>query len=120
MAAEAEGAVDDDRTRLGQGRGQHVQASLEHHRDVSLAQSRPLKDPAQRRAYVPDPRSPEVKGTNCWRRGRGVSRPVGGRRPSRTCAAHAGKRRSGKECFPEAWDSVKGETVCHGSHFAPL
>ncbi|GGT95170.1 hypothetical protein GCM10010289_14190 [Streptomyces violascens] len=77
MAAEAEGAVDDDRTRLGQGRGQHVQASLEHHRDVSLAQSRPLKDPAQRRAYVPDPRSPGV-GDERLAPGKG-RQPTGGR-----------------------------------------
>ncbi|GAA3106486.1 hypothetical protein GCM10020254_60460 [Streptomyces goshikiensis] len=45
MAAEAEGAVDDDGPRLLQRRGQQVQAPLEHHRDMSgLASQSALSD----------------------------------------------------------------------------
>ncbi|GGV16540.1 hypothetical protein GCM10010245_28570 [Streptomyces spectabilis] len=46
MAAEAEGAVDDDGSRPGEGRGQQVQAPLEHHRDVSTAAQGALSGPA--------------------------------------------------------------------------
>ncbi|GAA0277250.1 hypothetical protein GCM10010302_13620 [Streptomyces polychromogenes] len=45
MAAEAEGAVDDDGPRPLQRRGQQVQAPLEHHRDMSgLASQSALSD----------------------------------------------------------------------------
>ena len=49
VAAEAEGAVDDDRARLGERGGQQVQAPLEHHRDVSTVW---LKGPSQIRRGV--------------------------------------------------------------------
>ncbi|GGZ66603.1 hypothetical protein GCM10010371_28090 [Streptomyces subrutilus] len=51
MAAEAEGAVDDDGPGPLQRRGQQVQAPLEHHRDVSgLASQSALSDNGARRA----------------------------------------------------------------------
>ncbi|GAA3396602.1 hypothetical protein GCM10017752_51240 [Streptomyces roseoviridis] len=47
MPAETEGAVDDDRAGVLQGGRQHVQAPLEHHRDVSVVAQCALSDPAE-------------------------------------------------------------------------
>ncbi|GGV96566.1 hypothetical protein GCM10010230_15000 [Streptomyces narbonensis] len=47
MAAEAQGAVDDDRAGALQCGGQHVQAPLEHHRDVAVVAQCALSDPAR-------------------------------------------------------------------------
>ncbi|GHJ98347.1 hypothetical protein SY2F82_01450 [Streptomyces sp. Y2F8-2] len=47
MAAEPEGAVDDDGSRLVEGRGQHVQALPEHDGHVSTLGQGGLSDPAR-------------------------------------------------------------------------
>ena len=47
VAAEAERAVDDHRSRPLQGGGQQVQAPLEHHRDVSTLAQGALSGPAR-------------------------------------------------------------------------
>ncbi len=46
VAAEAERAVDDDRSGRLEGGGQHVQAPLEHHRDMSTVAQGALSGPA--------------------------------------------------------------------------
>ena len=108
VAAEAEGAVDDDGAGLGQRGGQQVQAALEHHRDVSACWL--MRAPRRRllacrllvgrhapfAAHVllgPRPLEGEVA---CRRRGRGVGRPgAGGGRAART-------RRARGEFGPES------------------
>ncbi|GDY73439.1 hypothetical protein SAV31267_029240 [Streptomyces avermitilis] len=58
VAAETKGAVDDDGSWLGEGRGQHVQAPLEHDRDVSTLAQGALSGPARGARTAGSPPSP--------------------------------------------------------------
>ncbi|GGW92831.1 hypothetical protein GCM10010353_04910 [Streptomyces chryseus] len=80
MSAEAEGAVDDHGTRLLEGRGQQVQASLEHHRDVSGLAHAPSQVPARSCTYGLVPTRSKGDGLPApgkWRRPTGEREEAG-------------------------------------------